>query len=177
MIENLSWVRIFDPIHIPEEYIEQIKDRRFSVDKFIQFQKLACMSNVDGMVVLNPLNLLYVLVDEKKITKGFCWMFIDELSESLVINSFSMDKEYWGSGKAVQLLVNKCREIKDGAQLKTVFWITRCPKHSEKYGFKKSKQVLMEFQDGRDNDGIGRQASGQSEPNDKTATAISPATA
>lgn len=166
-IENLSWVRIFDPVHIPREYVEQIKDRRFTVDKFYKFQNLACMNEVDGMVVLNPLNLLFILVDEKKVTKGFAWMFIDELSESLVINSFSMDKEYWNNGKAVKLLQDKCLELKDGAQLKSIFWITRCPKHSEKYGFKKSKQTLMEYQDGRDNDGLGCQTSGQSQADDK----------
>jgi hypothetical protein len=172
-INDLKWVRIFDPIHIPRQYVEQIKDRKFDVDKFYAFQKQVCTQEIDGRIVLNPLNLLYVLVDEKNVTKGFCWMFVDELCDSLIINSFSMDKEYWGAGKVVKLLQDKALEIKEGAQLKSIFWITRCPKHSEKYGFKKSKHVLMEYQNGRrNNDGIECQASGQSESHDETTTAI-----
>ena len=142
---NLSWLRVFDPVHIPKEYVEQIKDRQFDVDKFYKYQKRACLEESDGKVYLNSLNLLYVLVDEKHIVKGFCWMVVDPLSDALVINSFSMDQEYWGNGKAVRLLEEKAKEIQEGAKLKRVYWITRCPKHSEKYGFKRSKHTLMEY--------------------------------
>lgn len=142
---ELSWVRIFDPIHIPKKYIEQIKDRSFSVDKFIAMQKDACIENIDGKMVLNPFNLLYVLADEDKVVKGFCWMVVDALSNALVINSFSLDNEYWNKGKAVRLLEEKAKEIQEGAKLDRIFWITRCPKHSERHGFKRSKHVLMEY--------------------------------
>lgn len=143
--ESLKWIRIFDPIHIPRAYVEQIKDRYFDADKFYKMQRTFCIEEVNGRLILNPMNLLYVLTDESSAVKGFCWMVVDALCNALVINSFSMDNAYWGNGKAVKLLENKAREIKEGAELERVFWVTRCPKHSEKHGFKRSKHVLMEY--------------------------------
>ncbi len=154
---NLRWVRIFDPDHIPIKYVEQIKDRQFTVEKFYTMQKMACIEQVDGKMVLNPCNLLYVLTNEENIVKGFCWMVVDPLSDSLVINSFSMDNEYWGNGKSVRLLEAKAKEIQEGAKLERIYWITRCPKHSEKYGFKRSKHILMEYV-GHGSDSTGDQS-------------------
>lgn len=166
--ENLKWIRIFDPIHIPREYVEQIKDRVFEVDKFYDFQKMICKRFENGVMHVNEYNLLFVLVDESNLVKGFCWMVVDPLANALVINNFSMDKEFWGKGRCIRLLEQKAKEIQEGAQLDRVYWITRCPKHSEKYGFKKSKHVLMEYINHgriiqRHNDGIGCETDGPSE--------------
>ena len=103
-ILNLRWVRIFDPVHIPKEYVDQIKEKSFTTEKFYQYQQSANIENVDGKIIFNPYNLLYVLSTEKNHVKGFLWAVVDPLSNCLVINSFSMDKEYWGNGKAVKLL-------------------------------------------------------------------------
>jgi N-acetylglutamate synthase-like GNAT family acetyltransferase len=172
-ILNLRWVRIFDPIHIPREYVEQIKERTFEVDKFYKLMKHTCMREEAGKMVLNPVNLLYVLINDENHVKGFCWMVVDVLNDALVINSFSMDNEYWGNGRSIQLLKDKAQEIKEGAQLQRVYWITRCPKHSEKYGFKRSKHILMEYSDGRNNDGKRCKASGASATDDAPATEVS----
>jgi len=142
---ELIWIRIFDPAHIPSRYIEQIKGRDWSVDKFYAYQRDACVQNSDGMLVLNPYNLLYVLCSPDRSVKGFCWMVVDPLSNALVINSFSMDPEYWGKGSSLQQLRDKAIEMQKGAGLDKVYWITRSPKHSERLGFKRSKHVLMEY--------------------------------
>lgn len=144
-VEDLRWIRIYDPVHIPKRYVEQIKDRQFCVEKFYIAQKEACLEKSDGKMQLNPNNLLFVIANTENIVKGFCWMVIDFLYDALVINSFSMDPEYWCTGKCVPLLEKKAKEIQDGAKLKKVYWITRSPKHSEKFGFKRSKHVLMEY--------------------------------
>ena len=144
-INELEWVRIFDPYHIPTYLVEQIKERNFPVDRFYKHQKLVCIQEENGKLVLNTLNLLYVLANKQKEVKGFFWGIIDPLSNSLVINSFSMDNEYWHEGKAVRLLEEKAKEIQVGAQLDRIYWITRCPKHSERYGFKRSKNVIMVY--------------------------------
>jgi N-acetylglutamate synthase-like GNAT family acetyltransferase len=172
-IDELAWVRIFDPIHIPLEYVEQIKDRLFTVEKFYQYQREVCIIQKDGHIVLNPTNLLFVLTDKTNRVKGFCWMLVDPLSDALIINTFSMDKEYWGNGKAVQLLEEKAKEIQEKASLKRVFWITRCPKHSEKYGFKRSKHVLMEYCNGTNIYGVSSPTDRNSESNDTGAVEIS----
>ena len=142
---TLKWVRIFDPIHIPRKYIEMIKDRDFSVDKFYIYQKQACLIETKDGSALNPLNLLYVLADEENIVKGVCWMVVDALCDALVINTYVVDKEYWRSKKCVGILQEKALEIKDGAKLERIYWITPSAKHSENHGFKRCKQVLMEY--------------------------------
>ncbi len=142
---NLKWFRIIDPKLIPPKYIEQIKERNFTLESFVKVLSEDCVQIIDGRVVVNPLNLLFVLANDEFHIKGFSWMVVDPMTNSLIINSFSIDNEFWGSGKAVKLLEEKAIEIKDGAKLDRVYWITRCPKHSEKFGFKRSKHVLMEY--------------------------------
>lgn len=164
-LSKLRCVRIFDPNHIPKEYIEQIKEREFDVERFYTYQKAICVEESGETFKLNPLNLLFSLVDEQNRVKGVLWMVIDVLGNSLVINTFSVDKEYWGNGHAIELLKEKALEIKEGAKLDRVYWVTRCPKHSEKHGFKRSKNTLMEFKDyGKHDDGIGCQAGRESRP-------------
>lgn len=172
-MEELTWVRIIDPVHIPDKYIEQIKDRDFPVEKFKKYQQMACVEIKEGQLVINPYNLLFVLVEKEKQVKGFAWFVVDALCNALVINSFSMDNEYWGNGKCIKLLEDKAREIKDGAKLDKVYWITRCPKHSEKFGFKRSKHILMEYKGyGQDNDGIRCEANGESGSDDPGGNAV-----
>jgi N-acetylglutamate synthase-like GNAT family acetyltransferase len=171
---NLTWVRIFDPIHIPRELVDQIKDRMYDVDKFYKYQKEACLSQVGDKIVLNPHNLLFVLIDENKLVKGFCWMVVDALDDALVINTFSMNPDYWGNGKAVKLLEEKAKEIQEGAKLKKIFWITRCPRHSQKFGFKTSKHTLMEYiGHGKDINGESSKANGESGSDVSGATTVS----
>lgn len=142
---TLRWVRIFDPVHIPKKYIEMIKDRDFSVEKFYTYQKHACLIHTPEGQQLNPLNLLYVLADEENVVKGVCWMVVDALCDALVINTYVVDKEYWKSKKCVQILQDKALEIKEGAKLERIYWITPSAKHSENHGFKRCRQVLMEY--------------------------------
>jgi len=157
-IEDLEFVRVFTPQHIPTYLVEQIKDRDFTVEQFYSFQEINCLRNTENGPVLNPLNLLYVIVNKKKIAKGFAWMMIDPLTQDLVVQTYSMDNEYWFKGKAVKLLYNKVKEIISDCNLNKVYWITKYPKHSERYGFKPSKHVLMEYMeeptDGKNNKAV-----------------------
>jgi len=175
---ELRCLRIFDPTHIPREYIEQIKEREFEVDRFYEFQKTICLHQDGEKFSLNPCNLLFAIVDTNNRVKGVLWMAIDVLGNSLVINTFSVDKEFWGNGTAINLLKEKAIEIKEGAELDRIYWITRCPKHSERYGFKRSKNVLMEFKGyGQLSEGnihgVGCEASGEYKIVDSRAEQIS----
>jgi len=155
-LDKLRWVRIFSPVHIPKYLVEQVRDRDYSVEEFFKYQELNCLIADNGGYTLNPFNHLYVLVDDQNIVKGFLWFVIDSLTKDMVINTFSMDKSYWGEGKAVKMLSEHVKEILKKLKLKKVYWITNYPKHSERHGFKRSKSVLMEFtevKDGQDNDG------------------------
>ena len=173
-IEDLKWVRIFDPTHIPKEYINQIKHKEFTTEKFYEFMNSICLLSNENGFTINHLNLLFVLVDDNNRTKGVLWMVIDNLANALVINAFSVDKEYWGNGNAVNCLIDKAAEIKEKENLERVYWITRSPKHSEKFGFKRSKQTLMEYTDGqfskRTSIRAGCETDGASKSNDQGTT-------
>lgn len=157
-IDELRWVRVFTPVHIPTYLAEQVRDRDYSVEEFYAFQEQSCLRMTKEGPSLNPLNHLYVLANNENVTKGFVWFTIDALSKDICIHTFSMDKEYWGRGKAVEKLSNFIKEIRRKARLNKVYWITNYPKHSERHGFKRSKSILMEFteeQDGKDLNGRG----------------------
>ena len=144
-IDKLRFVRIIDPIHIPRHLVEQVRDREFTVDKFYEYQKAVCADIENGVLKPNQCNLLFVIVDEDNKIQGFMWAVIDVLCNYLCINTFSIEKEYWYDGGAVKLLEKKGKEIMEGAKLSKVYWITNFPKHSERYGFKRSRAVLMEY--------------------------------
>lgn len=154
---KLKFIRIFDPGHIPTDLVEQVRDRKFSVEKFYEYLSIVSVSKTEHGIIVNPLNLLFVIVNEKTKVVGFLWAIVSPLSQDLIINTFSMNKDYWGKGQAVELISNKCSEILKDSGLNRVYWITNYPKHSERYGFKRSKGVLMEYnlgvEDGRHDNG------------------------
>jgi hypothetical protein len=143
--EELRFVRVFTPIHIPKYLVEQVRDRDYSVEDFYAFQESACLRMTKEGPSLNPLNHLYVLSNDENITKGFLWFSIDPLGQDICIQIFSMDKEYWFNGKAVEKLASFIKDIRRKAKLNKVYWITNYPKHSERHGFKRSRSVLMEY--------------------------------
>jgi len=155
-IDELRWVRLFNAVHIPRYLVEQVRDRDYSVDEFFKYQELNCTIQSKDGPTLNPFSHLYALVDPENIVKGFLWFVIDPLSKDLIINTFSVDKEYWGKGKAVTRLSEHVKEILKKLKIKKAYWLTRYPKHSERHGFKRSKDVLMEYKeksDGKNTDG------------------------
>jgi N-acetylglutamate synthase-like GNAT family acetyltransferase len=171
--KDLRWVRVFSPIHIPKSLVEQVKDRDYSVEDFYKYHELNCLVHGKEGPTLNPFHHLYVIVDKENMVKGFFWFVIDALSKDVFINTFSMDPEYWENGKAMKLVIDYMKEILKKLKLKKVYWFTRYPKHSERHGFKISKNILMEYteeSDGKDSDG-GRLEKG------KHRAAQSPATA
>ena len=144
-INELRWIRVFTPIHIPKKLIEQVRDRDYSVEDFYQYHEINCLTDNLGCPTLNPLSHLYILADKENIIRGFLWFTVDVLSKDLCIHTYSVEKTYWQPGKAVQKVVELLKEIKNKANLNKVYWITNYPKHSKRYGFKESKSILMEY--------------------------------
>lgn len=144
-IDDLRWIRVFTPLHIPKYLIENVRDREYSVEDFYQYQEINCLRNTDEGPTLNPLSHLYVLADKENIIKGFLWFTIEVLSKDIIIQTYSIDKEYWYNGKAVEKLSNLMKDILKNSKLKKVFWITKYPKHSKRYGFTESEHILMEY--------------------------------
>jgi len=143
-MDDLRWVRAYTSAFIPKYLIEQIKKRDYEVDKFLQYQEKLCSSK-------NPLSHLYVLANPDNLVKGFLWLTIDPLTGNILIQTYSVDKEYVKDGKAVEKLKEFILSFKDKGNFNKVYWLTAYPKHSLKHGFKKSKSVLMEYDEKIDN--------------------------
>ena len=144
-IDKLRWIRVFTPDHIPKYLVEQVRHRDFSVEDFYIYHHGSCLVQTGDGVKLNSLSHLYVLADEDNIIQGFLWFSVVPLTKDLVIQTYSVDKDYWGAGSAVNKLAEFIKDIRRKAKLKKIYWITNFPRHSEKYGFKKSKSILMEY--------------------------------
>jgi hypothetical protein len=146
-LKELTFIRLLDPIHIPSYLVEQIKGRLYTVDKFYQHQKMACLLQTQSGPQLNESNLLYAITHEKlRQVKGFAWMIIDPLTNSLQIQSFSMDREYWNKGEAIELMEKKAKKIMKDLSLSFISWITKNPRFCENKGFKRSKDAIMIFE-------------------------------
>lgn len=169
--EELRFIRVFTPSHIPKELIEQVKNRTYDVDEWYKYQEVVCLRQTDSGPQLNPLSMLYAIADNGNRVVGVLWCEVVPLENSLVIQTFSMDKKYWVRGKAVSLLADKAKEIVRECKLKTIYWFTNYPKHSEKYGFKRSKSVLMEFMGERDGKGTNGREYNKSVSDDVSRTA------
>jgi len=144
-IEELRWVRIFTIEHLPNYLVEQVRHRTYSVEEFYKYQQLNLLMQGEEGIKLNPFNHVYILADTENLVKGFVWLTIDPLSKDIIIQTYSVDKDYWGRGQAVKKLIDHVMAIRNKAKLNKVFWLTPYPKHSMRYGFSPSKQILMEY--------------------------------
>ena len=78
--------------------------------------------------------------------------------------------------KAVKLLSCKAKEILKECKLDRIVWFTNYPKHSEHYGFKRCRSVLMEYtevESGRYNDGRCESFGERSSDDERTESTIS----
>lgn len=132
-------------MHIPKELIEQLSDREFEVDDWYKYLEAISVRMTPTGPELNPLSYLFVIADEGNKVVGMLWAEVDVLGKTLVIQNFSMDRAYWVRGQAVELLAKKGKELAKELELKKIAWITRYPRHSEKHGFRRARDVLMEW--------------------------------
>lgn len=135
-IDTLSFVKLKIPRLIPIDLIESVKGRTFTPEQFYKYQE----SQVD-----NPFNYLFVLIDDMKKIHGYLWAEVNILDSSLFVNTFSISKEYWGKGEAIPRVIEFLRDLKNKIKSPKVFWITTNEKFFTKYKFRRSKNVLMEY--------------------------------
>ena len=135
-IDLLSFIRLKVPRLLPVELIEAVKGRTFTPEAFYKSQDAA---------IDNPNNFLYALVDRDKKIHGYLWAELNDLDNSLFVNTFSVAKDFWGKGKGIKKAIDFVRELKDRHKAARVYWITTNEKFFSKNGFKKSKNVLMEY--------------------------------
>ena|SRR3990167_1491953 len=152
-LDDLRWVRIIDPMYIPRYLVEQIKQRDFSVDDFYRYNRTNCYCREGEDININAFNHIYVLADNENCIKGFLWFFISPLTKFIGIQSYSVDKEYWGAGRAVAKVSEFLEAFMEHAGIEKVQWISSRPKYFEKYGFSRSKFSLIEYKKKEKKDG------------------------
>lgn len=135
-IDTLEFVKLKIPKLIPTHLIESVKGRNFTAEQFYKYQE----KQVD-----NPYNYLYALIDEEKKIHGYLWAELNILDDSLFVNTFSINKEFWGKGKAIPKVIAFLRILREKTKAPRVYWITTNEKFFLKHGFKHSKNVLMEY--------------------------------
>lgn len=137
-LSKLEFVRLKIPRLIPRDLIESVKGRTFTPEKFYDYQEL----QID-----NPHNFLYALIDPSKKIHGFLWAETNILDGTLFVNTFSIDKQFWGKGKGIEKAVDFLRTIQKKIQAPRTFWISTNERFFSKHHFRRAKQVLMEYVD------------------------------
>ena len=140
-LDKLNFVKIKIPENvrlIPKELIESVKGRIFTAEQFYKYQEVQLTYNNAG-------NLLYVLLDTTKKVHGFLWAEISQIDGSMFVNTFSISRKYWHKGKAMPTVIGFLETLKNKYKCPRVFWITTNDKFFVKHGFKRSKNVLMEY--------------------------------
>lgn len=145
-MDNLRWVRLLCPSHIPVQLVQQVKEREYGIEDFYLWQEANCLSSNDGEL-FNPCNHLYGLMEGLPNPRmvGFIWFTVDPLSKNIWVHTFSILPELWNKGVAIKLAQDILFKVRDGASLNKIYWISSHPAYHEKQGFKRSKSVLMEY--------------------------------
>lgn len=135
-VKDLTFVRLKIPKLIPYELVDAVKGRTFTPEQFYRYQE----AQID-----NPYNYLYAMIDEGKKIHGYLWAEMNILDNSLFVNTFSITKDFWGKGEAIAKVIEFLATLKEKIQATRVFWVTTNEKFFLKHGFKRSKNVLMEY--------------------------------
>jgi len=134
-IDSLTFVPLRIPRLIPRELIEAVKGCTFTPEQFYSYNE----------EYAGPKNHLYVMVDPDKKIHGFLWAETNALDGSLFVNTFSISKEFWGKGEAVEKAKDFLRGLVEKLKSPRVFWCTTNERFFVKHGFKRSKISLMEY--------------------------------
>ena len=144
-LDDLEFVRTFDFRHIPRELFEQIEEMDPAmIDRLYTF---------GGQFSASPLTLLYVLVDVDYKIKGVLWANIDIIEGMFFIRLLSLNKEYQSlDGQFLSKIKDFLFNLETGPALKKkIQFLTSKPKAYEKAGCQRSKQILMEIDNGKNN--------------------------
>jgi hypothetical protein len=135
-VSKLEFVRLKIPRLIPIALIEAVKGRTFTPEQFIKYQE----QQID-----NPGNFLYALIDSDKKIQGYLWAELNMLDNTLFISTFSIAKSFWGKGAGIQKAIEFVATLKKKTKSPRVLWCSTNEKFFIKHGFRRAKQVLMEY--------------------------------
>lgn len=137
-IEDLKFMKLLVPRLIPKHLIEQVKGKPYSPDDFYK-------SIEEDIESDNPYSIIYVLVNPENDIVGYAWVLINPLEHCLYVNTISIDKQYWGKGEVIHKFIKFLHKKIEHTDIKQVIWMTTNPKFYEKLGFRRCRDVAMEY--------------------------------
>lgn len=131
---DLKFIRIFDMNLVPRFLLDQVKNRDLNVD---------FLYSVGDQITGNPFNLLYAISDKDSRIAGVLWATVAPIESTIMTHIISMGKEYQDK-TIIPAAMDFLNKIRDELGLKQLKCITTRPRAFEKYGMKRSKNVIME---------------------------------
>lgn len=138
----MQWKRITDPVLIPQQLVQQIKDREFEVGDF--YTTLGLSTGYAHKQFREDC-YLYILIDEPGQICGFFWAEFDALTKVLWLHNISVSKKYWNKDIAIPLLTEKMKEIMKQRKCSICRWQTTNSRATTALGFKPSQNVIHEY--------------------------------
>lgn len=137
-LEDLKFMRLLLPKLIPVHLIEQVKGRNYTPQKLLEHLQ-DCADNED------PYNLIFALINHEKDIVGYMWIIINPLDNSAFVNTISVDKIYWNRGEAMKLAIEFVKDLTKRMKFTSTTWMSTNPRFYERIGFKRSRDVAMEY--------------------------------
>lgn len=156
-LKDLTFTRVINPLlfaAIPQYLFEQTKEVDAEMIQVIKENAASIMMipilNEEGQVVFNkPKENVWVVVasDKSLEIKGFLWASINIIEKCIFIQGCALDKDYQsGNGAAIKMGIDFLQSLPFPDEIKAnIRMATTRPKAYEKQGFKRSKKILMEF--------------------------------
>jgi hypothetical protein len=135
---TLQIVPIPDPRLIPRHLLEQLKPLPFDVDDW--YETMTRYRNSG-----DTSNIFLGIVDSKYKIRGAAWLSLEMLTKSLFVNFLSLDKEFQNKGEIFKQIGPYLATVLEQLELEKAYWLTTRPKAYIKYGFQRSKNVLLEI--------------------------------
>jgi N-acetylglutamate synthase-like GNAT family acetyltransferase len=135
MKKELTIIPVPDARLVPRYLLEQVKDRRWTVDEWYQHQ-----IDLKGV----PENIVLSMINKKNEIVGIVWLTIDGFEKYVHINTLSVDKRYQSKSKLIKFVTKYIRDLAKALKLSLVGWTARRTKALERYGFEESEFKIME---------------------------------
>jgi hypothetical protein len=131
---DLKFIRVFDMNLIPRKLMQQVKNQDLNID---------LLYSVGNQVTGNPFTLLYAISDKESRIVGVFWATVTPIENTIWGQILSVDRERQDK-TIIPSAIDFLKKIRDELGLKLVKCVTTRPRALEKYGMKRSRNIIME---------------------------------
>lgn len=131
---ELKFIRVFDMNLIPRKLMQQVKNQDLNVD---------LLYSAGEQITGNPFSLLYAIADKESRIVGALWATVAPLENTIWVQILSVDKDYQNKS-IIPGAMDFVKRVRDELSVKLVKCVTTRPRALEKYGMKRSRNIIME---------------------------------